>query len=227
MARRSPHDWLLILLAIGCLALAVLFVSVGAHVREGALSPLDQGLRRWTMTDREPALIRAATIVSFIGDKVPLAILCAAIGAWLIPGRRWWMPLLAACAVAVGVFVDWLKATYAVIRPEGGLLTSSSHSFPSGHASGTAAIALFFAYVAIRNRVRPVVFTAGAIVLTFMVGLSRVYLDEHWGSDVVGGWMVGTALAAAFGALYEWVLRYQAVTAARRTPPAAEGSTRS
>ena len=206
---RHPHDWLLILLAITCVGLAILFVMVGAHVLEGALTPLDRAVREWTMDGRKPFFVRLYTVISFIGDKIPLTVLCLAIGAWLFPDRRWWMPLLILCAVGVGTSVDWLKATYGVIRPEGGLLTSSSHSFPSGHASGTAAISLFFAYVAMRSRVHPRLFVGGAILLTLLVGISRVYLDEHWSSDVAGGWMVGAACAAAVSALYEFILRHR------------------
>lgn len=206
---RHPHDWLLLVLAFSTLALAILFVTVGANVIGGVLEPLNQGMRRWVMEDRKPLLLSLYTAISFVGDKTPLAILCVLVGWRLIPGKRWWVPLVVLCAFGTAFFVDWLKASYAVVRPEGGLLTSKSHSFPSGHTSGTAAIALFFAYVAIRNDVRPLSFAAGAVLLTFLVGISRVYLDEHWASDVVGGWMVGAAIAAAFSAVYEWILRYQ------------------
>lgn len=219
------HDWILVALAFGALLLGFLFVTVGAYVLGGLLSPLDHALREWTMDGRAAWGIRTATVVSFIGDKIPLAILCAIVGWFMVPGKRWWVVILALCAVSVGLFVDWLKATYAVIRPEGGLLTSSSHSYPSGHASGTAAIALFFAYVALRNHAHPRIIVPVAVILTVAVGLGRVYLDEHWGSDVIGGWMVGTAVAMAFGALYEWVLRHQGVRAARRSVPSVPGST--
>ncbi len=210
MHRESPHHhWLQLGLVLGALALTVLFVTVGAYVLGGLFAPVDQALRAWTMDGRSAAGIRLGTIVSFIGDKGPLTILCAIAGWFLIPGRRWWLVLLVLCALSVGLFVDWLKAAYAVIRPEGGLLTSSSHSYPSGHASGTAAIALFFAYVAARNHAHPWIVAVAAVTLTMLVGLSRVYLDEHWGSDVIGGWAVGAAVAMLFGALYEPILRHQ------------------
>lgn len=203
------HDWLLVALLLGALLLGVLFLTVGTFVLGGLFAPVDQALRDWTMGGRSAWGIRLSTAVSFIGDKLPLALLCAVAGWFIIPGQRWWLLMLALCAVSVGLFVDWLKAAYAVIRPEGGLLTSSSHSYPSGHASGTAAIALLFAYVSLRHRARARIVVPSAIALTALVGLSRVYLDEHWGSDVVGGWMVGAAVAMLFGALYEPILRHQ------------------
>lgn len=209
---RHPHDWLLLVLAFSALAMAILFVTVGANVIGGILEPVNQSVRRWVMEDRKPLLIHLYTAISFVGDKTPLTILCVAAGWFLIPGKRWWVPLVVLCALGTMVLVDWLKATYAVVRPETGLLTSKSHSFPSGHTSGTAAIAFFFAYVAIRNNVKPFAFAAGALLLTVLVGVSRVYLDEHWSSDVVGGWVVGAAIAAAFSAVYEWLLRHQRTT---------------
>ena len=215
--RITHHDWLMIALALGALVLGVLFVSVGAYVLGGLFSVVDQALREWTMDGRSAAGIRLATVVSFIGDKAPLTILCAVLGWWLIPGTRWWMLLLVLCALSVSGLVDWLKATYEVIRPEGGRLTSESHSYPSGHASGTAAIAMFFAYVTVRHHAHARIVVPAAILLTMFVGLSRVYLDEHWGSDVIGGWMVGTAIAMLFGALYEVVLRYQRTEYPSRT----------
>ena len=37
--------------------------------------------------------------------------------------------------------------------------------------------------------------TLGAVLLTVIVGLTRVYLAAHWASDVLAGWSVGAAWA--------------------------------
>jgi undecaprenyl-diphosphatase len=40
-----------------------------------------------------------------------------------------------------------------------------------------------------------------------LVGLTRLYLDVHWTTDVVGGWAVGLFVAAMCAALYEYLRR--------------------
>jgi undecaprenyl-diphosphatase len=62
-------------------------------------------------------------------------------------------------------------------------------AFPSGHALRTFALA---AFVGLRFRWR-----AGgvAMVYAFLVGLSRIYLGVHWPSDILGGALLGIALA--------------------------------
>ena len=46
-----------------------------------------------------------------------------------------------------------------------------------------------------------------ACVIPFIVGLSRIFLDVHWASDVIGGWMIGAGYAAAVCVLYDHTRR--------------------
>jgi membrane-associated phospholipid phosphatase len=68
------------------------------------------------------------------------------------------------------------------------------YSFPSGHAFTAMVIYGFLIYItgkSIKSDVlRFVIFSLSAIVI-IIVGISRIYLNVHWVTDVLGGYAVG------------------------------------
>jgi undecaprenyl-diphosphatase len=74
-----------------------------------------------------------------------------------------------------------------------------SSSFPSGHAMESAIIYLTLGAMLMRlteSRLTKAYCMGLAIVLTLLVGMSRVYLGVHYPTDVVAGWMIGFFWAA-------------------------------
>lgn len=65
-------------------------------------------------------------------------------------------------------------------------------SFPSGHAMASAALATALVIIFWKTKYRWVV-VATAALLTFLIGLSRLYLGVHYPSDVLAGWSVSVA----------------------------------
>jgi len=110
---------------------------------------------------------------------------------------------LAALMVEITVF-RLFKALFARPRPAilrhgqpARFLALDAHSFPSGHATigfGVAYLVAYF-YPAWPN-VLVVYLVAGAI------GLSRVYLREHFPMDVIGGASLGTAMSWVLAPLF-------------------------
>jgi undecaprenyl-diphosphatase len=122
--------------------------------------------------------------------------LLAALDLWRRGQRR-----LGACLVAVAVaayvlFIE-LKKLHARSRPpalEG--IISDDFSFPSGHATMSAAVCCTVAWMYWRaGLLRRGPALALAILTPLLVGLSRVCLDVHWMTDVLAGWSIGLLLA--------------------------------
>lgn len=77
-------------------------------------------------------------------------------------------------------------------------------SFPSGHATRATAAALAIAYVLVRERMVPRSLALPlALAIAAATGVSRAYADAHWTTDVIGGWALGGATAAASALWYE------------------------
>jgi undecaprenyl-diphosphatase len=126
---------------------------------------------------------------------------------------------MAAVLASTAVLVFVLKRIVARARPFSVLAgvqarafdPPTDYSFPSGHAAGSFAFAVFLAIVLVRTasseasarerRSR----TLGAIALTLLaagVALSRVALGVHFPGDVLAGALLGSAIGAAGAHLY-------------------------
>ena len=59
-------------------------------------------------------------------------------------------------------------------------------------------------YILTREQLAPAHVTIPvALVAPLASGVARLYLERHWGSDVLGGWLAGVTVATACAAVYE------------------------
>ncbi len=145
-------------------------------------------------TDWLTSIAKAVTQLGATGLTGAFVLLSAV----LLAARRRWAELGVLLGGVVLIFVGVHEIKDAVDRPRpgDGLVDVSGSSFPSAHA----AYSTFYVWLAVTivMRLRPgmargaLVVTIG-IVLTALVGLSRVYLDVHYLSDVSAGWALGAA----------------------------------
>jgi membrane-associated phospholipid phosphatase len=134
--------------------------------------------------------------------QIPVAAAASAL-AWRDRGPAAAAPIAAASATAATV--AWALERWVPQRePPPGRHSPTEPAFPSGHALQTSAVAWIIAYVFLRERgSRAAAALPFAILVPLASGLAKTYLDRHWLTDVLGGYLVGAAIAAPAAAGYE------------------------
>ena len=153
---------------------------------------------------RGPAwLFAAMRDITALGDTPVLTLVTAIAAGFALIRRRIGEAVFIAVTIAMGAVIDTrLKLLFGRPRPAvvPHLVEVTSASFPSGHAMNSAVACLTLAALLITGTPdrRTRVYIAGAaVVLTLLIGVSRVYLGVHYPTDVIGGWMAGAAWVTA------------------------------
>lgn len=196
------------------------FIELADDVSEGETQSIDETLLlslRNPVDHTDPLgpgwveeLGRDFTALGGVG--VLVLVVLGALG-YLLLARRYRAALLAAVAVPGGILLStMMKAGFDRPRPD--LVPHDSivytASFPSGHAMMSAVTYLTLAALLIRVqpelRLKAYILVV-ALLLTLLVGISRVYLGVHWPTDVLAGWTAGTAWAALCWLAMRWMQR--------------------
>ncbi len=197
-----------------------LFLAIADEVVEGEADEIDRmvflALRERADINNPlgpPWLQEAALEITALGSFAVLGLITFAVIVWLLLLRKAGTAALVAIAVGGGVLISTLmKSGFARARPDLVPHADVVHtaSFPSGHAMSAAVVYLTLAVLLARTQEhrRLKAYLVGvAIVVTLLVGVSRVYLGVHWPSDVIAGWCVGSAWALLCWAVMLWLQR--------------------
>lgn len=201
---RFAREWAVVVL-LGTIALWGV-AKVGEDVFNHESTSFDGAVQGWVLAQQHPVLVTFFLWVTRAGGIAPMCALAMGGAAYLWYRGHWRVAalVLLAPAVAVALFTI-VKFIYARPRPVGlGGIVPSSYSFPSGHATASAAICCTLAYVYWREGlVSRRTALSFAILVPLLVGFSRVYLNVHWATDVLGGWSAGLLIAVLSAALYD------------------------
>jgi undecaprenyl-diphosphatase len=184
------------------------FIALADEVLEGDTQHFDErvlrALRRADAPGRPigPAwLMEVARDVTALGGVTVLSLTTAAVAGYLLIVRKYramWF-VIAAAAGALLISTG-LKNFFHRPRPElvPHLATVYTSSFPSGHSMLSSSIYLTLGALLARllpGRRDKIYFIFVALAVTFLVGVSRVYLGVHYPTDVLAGWTAGLVWA--------------------------------
>jgi undecaprenyl-diphosphatase len=221
-------------LLIGVLLIGLglwLFVEVADEVSEGGTITLDESILLALRNPADPTdplgppwLEEMGRDFTALGGGSVVGLVTAVVSLFLALTRRWSLILLILTVVVGSILLNQgLKAGFNRPRPDlvpHGMVVYQA-SFPSGHAMLAASVYLTLGALLARlqqQRRQAIFIMSIAILVTVLVGISRIYLAVHWPSDVLAGWVAGSIWATACW-LAAWQLRQWRRQRAHKTTP--------
>jgi undecaprenyl-diphosphatase len=204
---RRELNWLI--LGLGACALLWIFLILAGEIAEGETQAFDvrilQALRSPTDPSKPigpPWLEGALLDLTALGGSAVLGLMIFAVVGFLLLQTRYYTALFVAITSISGELVGTvLKQAFNRPRPSivPHLRDVFSTSFPSGHAMQSAIVYLTLGAILMRvteSRLTKLYCLGMAMLLTLVVGVSRIYLGVHYPTDVIGGWIIGFVWAS-------------------------------
>ncbi len=225
MRALNPKTWLKlaqreivpIAIFLGIALPTLAFSEIAEEVGEGETRWFDESILLALRTADPadpigPRWIEAAVMdITALGGFAVLALVTLMATGYLLVMKRWGDALMLLVATIGGTLIsEGLKVGFNRPRPDlvAHVVETTSMSFPSGHAMLSAVTYLTLGALIARTqekrRMRGYVL-GGAILVTLLIGLTRIYLGVHWPTDVLAGWCLGAAWALLCWVVATWL----------------------
>lgn len=218
------REFILLLVVAGICTSVWVFAQVVDEVLEGELHQLEQRVMLSLRAPEDPTrpigpwwVSVAAQDVTSLGGIAVLTVMIVLVLGFLLLERMYHAALLVLISTGGGLGLSTLlKSSFARERPDvvPHLTEVMTMSFPSGHSMLSSVVYLtlgaLLARTVSRRRVK-IYFIHAAFFLSFVIGVSRIYLGVHYPTDVLAGWSAGTAWALLCWLVAYWLQRRGAV----------------
>lgn len=200
------------LFEIGLFAVIGAFTTLTILVKTTPSFPIDLQITRMLQSLSSPFFAWLMSLISWPGFSPQTFLIAALIVlGWYLFGFHW----EAVASFVAAVFVPLVNVIVKdyIRRPRPGVDVVNvfrildSYSFPSGHVMfyvGFFGFMWFLVYTLYKRSWRRTAILIVLGVFIALVGASRVYLGQHWPSDVLGAYLLGSLTLAVILWFYRW-----------------------
>jgi undecaprenyl-diphosphatase len=190
----------------GVLLVVYVAIIVGV-IHRSPLLRLDTDVLKWDLRKHNPEWFPFIHTYVMLGQRAPSTMVALPWFLW-----RAWRTRNPHGLIMLGTALLTLNLSVGIVKLSTGRLGphathdafapfSGGDIFPSGHVANAVILYGVIAMLAVRYRR---VAAALAVVVSFTVGLCTLYLDTHWLTDVLGGWLAGGLVLLAL----PWLTRH-------------------
>ena len=195
---QNPDDYrqlsLLLVLIVTTVLLCLFIISVSQH---SLLINANQPLLYLSQSLRTEFRDQFWVLITLLGTPEGLIVTSLLAGLCLAWYKQWRAAThLVLLSFLTAVAIKGIKSLVFSPRPSSFLWVDPSSSFPSGHTTMSVAILGFLAFLTAKvlsgfwRRVSNLLF----IIAIFLISLSRLFLGQHWFTDILAGWCLGSCL---------------------------------
>lgn len=176
---------------------------------------LDTVIKAWLDRFSSPLFDEIFKFITDFGSPLAYIVIGLVVFIFLAANKK----KLEGVFVITSLFISWLmmlylKSFWARERPIGEhLVVAEGFSFPSGHAMLSFVFYGFIAYIILvghqgwKSRTLAIII----YIVILLIGISRVYLNVHYVTDVIAGYLFGGIILIVFIRILEWIKSHRKI----------------
>jgi len=168
------------------------------------LSVIDQNIYKFIIKLKSPFFTYFFKFITFYASIEWFIILCILV--FFFYNDKKFKFIIPIYIIGIALITLLMKNIFVRVRPiDLILIEETGYSFPSGHSSSSLAFYGLIAYLIYKsdlNKYKKLFFIISLLLLSLLIGISRIYLGVHYPSDVLAGFMVGIIYFVLFVYIY-------------------------
>ena len=188
------------------------FIILALLARSTPYFPIDLTITLFIQQIHSPIFFNLMKIISYPGFAPQSYVLTGVIFILLLILKfKWEAVVVLINSISTSILNILIKSLVHRVRPSSDLIhvlvNLKDFSFPSGHVmfyTSFFGFLLFLTYVLLKKHFERGVLMGLFVFLILTIGVSRIYLGDHWASDVFGAYLFGTIWLFITIKFYEW-----------------------